>query len=233
MGEDPDVIRKDIEQTRERMGDTVDALGYKTDVKSRAKESVTGKVEGVKEKLVGAKDSAMDATPSTGDVQQSAKKAVGVAQSNPLGLAVGAVAVGFLAGMLIPSTQVENEKIGPMADQVKDQISSTAQEAMEHGKAVVVGDRLQRRRRRQADGAGAGQGARLPAPGLRAGLGPAGARERTHELDGRTLASRTARLALRARVGTGGRRWACDDGGRVPPGLVGLGSSWCLQPAGA
>lgn len=148
MGEDPEVIRRDIEQTRERMGDTVDALGYKTDVKSRAKESVTGKVEGVKEKLVGAKDSvtesvggakdsAMSATPSAGDVQQGAKKAVGVAQENPLGLAVGAVAVGFLAGMLIPSTRVENEKIGPMADQVKDQISSTAQEAMEHGKAVV------------------------------------------------------------------------------------------------
>jgi gas vesicle protein len=148
MGEDPEVIRKDIEQTRERMGDTVDALGYKTDVKSRAKESVTGKVEGVKEKLVGAKDSvtesvggakdsAMSATPSAGDMQQGAKKAVGVAQENPLGLAVGAAAIGFLAGMLIPSTRVENEKIGPMADQVKEQVSSTAHEALEHGKAVV------------------------------------------------------------------------------------------------
>ncbi len=148
MGEDPDVIRRDIEQTRERMGETVDALGYKTDVKSRAKESVTGKVDSVKEKLVGAKDSVSEsvggardsvsgATPSAGDVQHQAKRAVGVAQENPLGLAVGAVAVGFLAGMLIPSTRVENEKIGPMADQVKDQISSTAQEAVEHGKAIV------------------------------------------------------------------------------------------------
>jgi gas vesicle protein len=137
MGEDPDVIRRDIEQTRERMGDTVDALGYKTDVKGRAKESVSGRVDSVKEKLVGARDSVSEATPSGGDVQQGAKRAVGVAQENPLGLAVGAVAVGFLAGMLIPSTRVEDEKIGPMADQVKDQISSTAQEAVEHGKAVV------------------------------------------------------------------------------------------------
>jgi gas vesicle protein len=137
MGEDPDLIRRDIENTRERMGDTVDALGYKTDVKSRAKESVTGKVDSVKEKLVGAKDSAMDATPSTGDVKHTARQAVGVAQENPLGLAVGAVAVGFLAGMLIPSTRVENEKIGPMADQVKEQIKETGQEALEHGKAVV------------------------------------------------------------------------------------------------
>ena len=37
------------------------------------------------------------------------------AQDNPLGLAVGAAAVGFLAGLLVPVTQVENEKIGPMA----------------------------------------------------------------------------------------------------------------------
>jgi Protein of unknown function (DUF3618) len=138
MGEDPDMIRKDIESTRERMGDTVDALGYKTDVKSRAKESVTGRVDSVKEKLVGAKDSANDATPSVGDVKGGAKQAVGIAQENPLGLAVGAVAVGFLAGMLIPSTKVENERIGPMADQVKDQIKDTGAEALEHGKAVAT-----------------------------------------------------------------------------------------------
>jgi gas vesicle protein len=138
MGEDPDMIRRDIEGTRERMGDTVDALGYKTDVKSRAKESVTGKVDSVKEKIVGAKDSAMESTPSGGDVKHGARQAVGIAQENPLGLAVGAVAVGFLAGMLIPSTRVENERIGPMADQVKDQITSTAHEAVEHGKAVAT-----------------------------------------------------------------------------------------------
>jgi len=137
MGQDPDLIRRDIEETRERMGDTVDALGYKTDVKSRAKESVTGRVDTVKEKLVGAKDSAMDVAPSTGDVKSGARQAVGVAQENPLGLAVGAVAGGFLAGMLIPSTRVENERLGPMADQVKDQIKETGQEALEHGKAVV------------------------------------------------------------------------------------------------
>jgi len=33
------------------MGDTIDALGYKADVKSRAKENVAGKVDSVKEHL--------------------------------------------------------------------------------------------------------------------------------------------------------------------------------------
>ena len=49
-----------------------------------------------------------DATPSGDDVKQAGKQAVGLVQENPLGLAIGAVAVGFLAGMLIPSTKIED-----------------------------------------------------------------------------------------------------------------------------
>jgi gas vesicle protein len=148
MGQDPEAIRREIEETRERMGETVEALGYKADVPTRTKEAVSGKVSSVKEKIVGAAGSAQDSvsgaagtvnerTPSTGDVKQAARKGASVAQENPLGLALGSVAIGFLAGMLIPSTRVENEKLGPMADQVKDQAQSTAQEALEHGKQVA------------------------------------------------------------------------------------------------
>jgi gas vesicle protein len=137
MGQDPDTIRREIEQTRERMGETVEALGYKADVPSRTKEKVTGTVSGVKDKIVGTAGSVNEATPSTGDVKQAAQKGASVAQENPLGLAIGSIAIGFLAGMLVPTTNVENEKIGPIADQVKDQVQSTAQEALDHGKQVA------------------------------------------------------------------------------------------------
>jgi gas vesicle protein len=137
MGQDPEVIRRDIEDTRERMGETVEALGYKADVPSRAKEAVSGRVTSVKEKITGAAGSVNESTPSTGDVKQAARKGAGVAQENPLGLAIGSVAIGFLAGMLIPSTNVENEKLGPVADQVKDTARQTGQEALEHGKQVA------------------------------------------------------------------------------------------------
>src|SRR5215208_2916994 len=71
MGEDPDGIRAEIEQTRAEMEGTVDAIGYKADVKTRAKESlqdtrdsakesVMGATRTVREKLVGAKDSVSD-----------------------------------------------------------------------------------------------------------------------------------------------------------------------------
>ena len=137
MGQDPAAIRQEIEQTRERMGDTVDALGYKADVPSRAKENISGRVQGVKAKLVGAGSQVSDATPGSEDLKQSGQRAVGVAQENPLGLAIGAAAVGFIAGLLIPSTKAEDERLGPIADHVKDQAQQTGQEAIEHGKQVA------------------------------------------------------------------------------------------------
>jgi ElaB/YqjD/DUF883 family membrane-anchored ribosome-binding protein len=126
MGEDPNAIRDEIADTRERMGETIDALGYKADVKSRAKDNVSGKVDTVKERLGLAGQKASDATPDVEQVKGQVRKAAGVAQENPLGLAVGAVAVGCLAGMLVPSSRVEDEKLGPMADQVKEQAKETA-----------------------------------------------------------------------------------------------------------
>jgi gas vesicle protein len=126
MGEDPNAIRADIERTRAEMGDTVDALGYKADVKSRAKDRISD----TKDKLTGK---VSDAAPDG----QQVKRAAAVAQENPLGLALGGVAVGFIAGLLVPTSRVEDEKIGPMADQVKDQIKETGQEAVERGKDVA------------------------------------------------------------------------------------------------
>jgi gas vesicle protein len=137
MGQDPDAIRQEIEQTRSQMGETVEAIGYKTDVKARARDSVNEKTGAVKDRVNSVMGRASDSTPSGEDVKQGAKQAVSTAQENPLGLALGAVAVGFVAGMLVPSTNVENEKIGPVADQVKDKVRETGQEALDHGKQVA------------------------------------------------------------------------------------------------
>jgi len=159
VGEEPDRIRAEIEATRAEMSETVDALGYKADVKARAKESIQDKKESAKESIVGATQSVKekivgagssvgdsvssvggtvsDKTPDAEQVKYQARRAVGIAQSNPLGLAIGSVAVGFIAGLLIPSTRVEDEKLGPVADDVKERAKQTGQEALEHGKQVA------------------------------------------------------------------------------------------------
>ena len=159
MGQDPDEIRQEIEQTRAQMGETVEAIGYKADVPSRAKEAVAGKAEPVKSRISettsrareavtgttsrageGVSEAASrvsDATPSGGDVKRTARRAAGLAQENPLGMAIGAIALGFLAGLAAPTTRVEDEKLGPIADQVKDKVKETGQEAFERGKDVA------------------------------------------------------------------------------------------------
>ncbi len=137
MGKEPSDIREEIEQTRGEMGETVEALGYKADVKSRARENIAGKRDRLKERISGGSSRVGDATPDADQVKQGAKRAAGVAQENPIGLAVGSVAVGFVAGMLVPSTRVEHEKIGPVADQVKDRARETGQEALDRGKQVA------------------------------------------------------------------------------------------------
>ena len=133
MGQDPAAIRQQLEHTRERMGETVDALGYKADVPARTKESISDKVETVKSRIAGIGSGVSSATPQPQDV----KHAAGVVQENPVGLAIGATAAGFLAGMLIPSSRIEDERIGPLADQVKEQAAQTGQEALEHGKQIA------------------------------------------------------------------------------------------------
>jgi len=137
MGQESSHIREEIEQTRAEMGDTVDALAHKTDVRSRVKESLADKRERLRAQMSGTTSRLGEATPDSEQMKEGAQRAVGVAEENPIGLALGGLAAGFLAGMLIPSTKVEDERVGPIADQVKDKAMETGQEAVERGKDVA------------------------------------------------------------------------------------------------
>lgn len=53
------------------------------------------------------------------------------ADTNPVGLAVGGAAVGFLIGTLLPSTRVEDEQVGELSDRVGEVVRETGQEAVE------------------------------------------------------------------------------------------------------
>jgi hypothetical protein len=130
------------------MGETIDALGYKADVPARAKDKVTGTVERARDSVAGTVDSIRDAVsggassvketaPDRREVEGQARRAAGVAQQNPLGLAVGAVATGFLVGMMLPSSRVEDRRMGAVADEVKEHAAEVGQEALEHGKQVA------------------------------------------------------------------------------------------------
>ncbi|GAA4605369.1 dsDNA-specific endonuclease/ATPase MutS2 [Actinoplanes octamycinicus] len=57
---DPDQLRAEIEQTRADLGETVEALAAKTDVKGRAQRRIRADVEAAKERVVQATSAATD-----------------------------------------------------------------------------------------------------------------------------------------------------------------------------
>ena len=71
------------------------------------------------------------AVPSGDDLRGGAARAAGLAQENPLGLAIGSVAVGFLVGLAVPVTRVENERLGPIGDEIKVQVIDTGRDALD------------------------------------------------------------------------------------------------------
>ena len=133
MGKDPSEIRADIEQTRARVGDEVDALSYKTDVGARVGDYVDDKKEAVKSTVTSVTDKVTGVVPD----RQQLSTVKDTAERNPLGLAIGGAAVGFLAGILLPSTRVENEQMGDISDRVVDAAKDTAGEAVERGREVA------------------------------------------------------------------------------------------------
>jgi len=97
--QDPEQIQREIERTRAELGDTVEALTEKADVKAQAKQKIDQTKASITEKkdeLLGKAKEASPETVSAGAVQASRK-----ARENPLPLVAGAAFVfGFLAGRI-------------------------------------------------------------------------------------------------------------------------------------
>jgi len=137
MGQDPSDIRAQIAETRARVGDEVDALSYKTDVPARVGDYVDDKKQAVKDKVTGAKDAVVGSASSAVPDRQQVGRVKDLAERNPVGLAIGAAAVGFVAGLVIPSTRIEDERVGEVSDRLVDAARETAGDAVERGKQVA------------------------------------------------------------------------------------------------
>ena len=111
MGQDPREIRQGIEQTRADMGETVEALGYKTDVTGRAKGAVADRVDSVRSKISGS-------TPDSGEVKQGAKRAAGVDEK-----------IGPAADQLKEKVKETGQEAVERGKDVARQAAETAQEA--------------------------------------------------------------------------------------------------------
>ena len=137
MGKDPEAIQREIEDTRERMGERVDAITYKADVPSRIGDRVSEKRDAVADKLGGMRSGAAERMPDSRDVRERSRRVASTLRDNPLALALGAAAAGLLIGMLRPSTRIEDERLGETADELKSRAAQTGKEALDRGREVA------------------------------------------------------------------------------------------------
>ena len=96
---DPEQLREEIEETRRELGDTVEALAAKADVKARVHEKVESTKESVAQKKDELLGKARGASPDS--VSAGASQATQKAKENPTPVAaIGAFVGGFLLGRL-------------------------------------------------------------------------------------------------------------------------------------
>jgi gas vesicle protein len=165
MGQSPEELRREIEQTREEMSRDVDAISDKVSpsrIVHRRVDRTKTAVSDLRERVMG---SASSGAGTIGDKTSSAKAGISDAvtgapdaamsrtQGNPLAAGLMAFAVGMFAASLIPASSAETqaaqaledkvkeplkEGMGDVARQLKDDLQGPAQEAIESVKETAT-----------------------------------------------------------------------------------------------
>ena len=91
------------------------------------------------QKRRGATQAASKALDGGGDTaQDAARRTVATIENNPLSVLVGGIAVGVLAGVLLPRTERETAMLGPVGKRLTEGAVTAARAARDAGTAELV-----------------------------------------------------------------------------------------------
>ena len=119
MDDDTRTVGTELSTVRDRIGATAQELGHRANVQERARDAVR------------------DRAGRLTDAMRDGGHGHGGSAVTPLAIALGSAAAGFLVGALLPATEVEREKMGGVATEVRGAVSDTAHEAVERGRDVL------------------------------------------------------------------------------------------------
>jgi len=97
-----------------------------TETLTRTRKNLGATVAGVTENLASA------------DVPGQARRAVGAVAENPLGLVLGALAIGFLAGSVLPISEGERRRLQPIGERIVGEAQAATSDLVAAGKAVAT-----------------------------------------------------------------------------------------------
>lgn len=141
MDQERDQVRQ-VEDARRRVAEDVRSVAENANVVERAKETAQNKVEDVKNnvghRMQQVRDKLEDARET---VQRSAQEGVRNIRmnpsENPIGMLIAGAAVGFLIGLALPVTRFESERLGPVAQDMKDKARQAGSEVVRRGGEVI------------------------------------------------------------------------------------------------
>lgn len=162
MGQDPDLIRSDINRTRQEMDQTLDVIEEKVSpsrIVQRRTDRLRSAVAGARERVMGSTEELSSPLSGNGDVGQRASERAQAAgdrisgaardvsdsvqqapevvrtrtQGNPLAAGLVAFGAGLLVGSLLPETKQEQQA----TQRVKERLEPVKQELAEAGKEVA------------------------------------------------------------------------------------------------
>jgi hypothetical protein len=153
----PEEIRREIEQTRSQMDGTVGSLSEKLgprrmmhdaveSAKGGVREKVSGAAHAVKDRVTGIGGAVSDGASGAADATKrvatdTARRARDgfstLLDENPMVLAAVSFGLGLASGLSAPGTQWENERVGAVADGMKEEAKRMGRETAEKTKAVV------------------------------------------------------------------------------------------------
>ncbi|HZT11952.1 MAG TPA: hypothetical protein VFA29_04085 [Candidatus Baltobacteraceae bacterium] len=143
---------REVEEARRRVADDVRSVAYNANVVDRAKENIQGRIDdmkgGVTDRLgdmrdrvgdgvEGMRDRVSDVRDSLQERMQGMARNIPLRGDNPIGMLLAGMAIGFLVGLLLPVTQFENERLGPVADEMKDRVRQARSEVVRRGGEVI------------------------------------------------------------------------------------------------
>jgi ElaB/YqjD/DUF883 family membrane-anchored ribosome-binding protein len=96
----PAELREEIDENREQLGDTVEALAGKADVKGQAKAKIDSAKQSAQQKAEELASKAKEVAPDSAGA--GAQQMAGIAQENPVPLAIaGAFVAGVIVGWIL------------------------------------------------------------------------------------------------------------------------------------
>jgi ElaB/YqjD/DUF883 family membrane-anchored ribosome-binding protein len=123
---------REVEDARRRVAEDVRSVAENANVVERAKETAQNKMDDVRSTMSARVQQAREKL-------EDARSQVGrmAPMENPLGMLIAGLAVGFLIGLALPVSRFESERIGPLAQDMKEKARQAGNEVMRRGGEVI------------------------------------------------------------------------------------------------